>query len=137
MLSLPRLNSPGLHVALHDVHAVLLVEGNAGNFVEAHHVVLADQPALAVGVVHEHPGDGRLAAGDQMGVGGNLLEEMALAGAARAKLDHVVVVLDERHHAQDADTSMFRSVIASGSRPTLRSRKSLPFGGAELAFARS
>ena len=37
----------GLHVALHDVHAVLLVEGDAGNFVEADHVVLADQAPLA------------------------------------------------------------------------------------------
>jgi hypothetical protein len=32
-----------LHVALHDVDAILLVEGHAGHFVEAHHVVLADQ----------------------------------------------------------------------------------------------
>ena len=62
MLSLPRLNSPGLHVPLHDVHAVLLVEGDAGDLVEADHVVLADQSALARGVVHEHPGDGGLAA---------------------------------------------------------------------------
>ena len=37
----------GLHVALHDVDAVLLVEGDAGDLVEADHVVLADQAALA------------------------------------------------------------------------------------------
>ena len=47
----------GLHVALHDVHAVLLVEGDAGDFVKADHVILADQAALARGVVDEHAGD--------------------------------------------------------------------------------
>ena len=36
------------HVAFHDVHAVLLIEGDAGDLVEADHVVLANQPALAV-----------------------------------------------------------------------------------------
>ena len=40
---------PGLHVALHDVDAVLLVEGDAGDLVEADDVVLADQPALTGG----------------------------------------------------------------------------------------
>jgi hypothetical protein len=38
----------GLHVALHDVHAILLVEGDAGDLIEADHVVLADQAALTV-----------------------------------------------------------------------------------------
>ncbi len=38
---------PGFHVPLHDVDAVLLVEGDAGHFVEADHVVLAYQPTLA------------------------------------------------------------------------------------------
>ena len=90
----------GLHVALHDVHAVLLVEGHAGDLVEAHHVVLADQSPLAIRHVHEHPGDGRLAAADQVGIRRNLLEQVALAGAARAEFHHVVVVLDERNHAQ-------------------------------------
>ena len=97
---------PGLHVALHNVHAVLLVEGNAGNFVEAHHVVLANQSSLPVGHIDEHAGDGRLAAADQVGVGGDLLEKVALAGATRAKLDHVVVVLDERHHSQDKNVEV-------------------------------
>ena len=32
------------HVALHDVHAVLLIEGDAGDLVEADHVVLANRP---------------------------------------------------------------------------------------------
>src|SRR5262249_19301770 len=37
----------GLHVPLHYVHAVLLVEGNAAHFIEANHVVLAHQATLA------------------------------------------------------------------------------------------
>ena len=31
---------PGLHVALHDVDAILLIEGDAGDFVEADDIVL-------------------------------------------------------------------------------------------------
>ena len=73
------------HVALHDVHAVLLIEGDAGDLVEAHDVVLADEAALAGGVVHEHLGDGRLAAGDQVRVGRDLLKQMALACASWAQ----------------------------------------------------
>ena len=53
---------PRLHVAFHDVHPVLLIEGDAGDFVEANHVVLADEAALAIGVVDEHLGHGGLAA---------------------------------------------------------------------------
>jgi hypothetical protein len=90
----------GLHVALHDVDAVLLIEGNAGHLVEADDVVLADQAALAVRHVHEHARDGGLAAGEQVRVGRDLLEKVALAGAARAELDQVVVALHERDHAQ-------------------------------------
>lgn len=52
----------GLHVALHNVHAVLLVEGDAGNLVEADNVVLTDEPALAVGHVDKHPRHRGLAA---------------------------------------------------------------------------
>ena len=63
-----------LHVALHDVDAVLLVEGDAGDFVEADDVVLRDEAALSSGVVDEHPGNGGLAAGNQVRVGRDLLE---------------------------------------------------------------
>src|SRR4051794_12465644 len=83
-----------LHVALHDVHAVLLIEGHARDLIEANDVVLADQTALPVRHVHKHPGDGRFPARDEMRVGRNLLEEMTLAGPSRPKLDHVVVPLD-------------------------------------------
>lgn len=37
----------GLHVTLHDVDAVLLVEGYARHLVETDNIVLADKPALA------------------------------------------------------------------------------------------
>src|SRR6185295_4830108 len=90
-----------LHVALHDVNAVLLIEGDARDFIEADHVVLADKAALAAGVVDEHARHGGLAAGDQMSVRRNLLEQMALASAARAEFHHVVVALHERNHAQE------------------------------------
>ena len=89
------------HVALHDVHAVLLVEGDPGDLVEADHVVLADEAALPVGHVHEHPGHGGLAARKQVRVRRELLVDVALAGAARTELDEVVVALDEGRHAQE------------------------------------
>ena len=59
----------GGHVPLHDVDAVLLVEGDAGHFVEADNVVLTHQAPLAIRIVDEHFGHGRLAAGDEMGIG--------------------------------------------------------------------
>ena len=99
----------GLHVALHDVDAVLLVEGDAGDLVEADHIVLADQSALAVGIVDEHAGDGRLAAGDQMGIGRDLLEEVALAGAARAKLDQCCSCVSTNGTMRSSITSRARS----------------------------
>src|ERR1700736_4375710 len=37
-----------LHVALHDVDAVALIERDARDLIEAYHVVLADEAALAV-----------------------------------------------------------------------------------------
>ena len=103
MLSRPRENSPALHVALHDVDAVLLVEGHARHLVEAHDVVLANEAALSVRHVDEHPRDRRLAARDEMRVGRDLLKQVALAGAARPQFHHVVVALDERDHAQQVD----------------------------------
>ena len=91
-----------LHVALHDVHAVLLVEGDAGHLVKADHVVLTDQTSAALGgVLNEHLCHRRLATGNQVGIGRDLLEQMALAGATRAEFDKVVVALHKRNHAQE------------------------------------
>src|SRR5918996_316585 len=97
-LVLPTAELTGGHVALHDVHTVLLIEGDAGHLIEAHNVVLAYKAALASGVVDEHLGDGRLAAGDEVCVRGDLLKQMALARRSRAKLHEVVVPFDERNH---------------------------------------
>src|ERR1700730_6752800 len=90
----------GRHVALHDIDTVLRVEGDTGDFIETNDVVLADEPALAAGHVHEHAGHGRLAAGNKVRVGRDLLKEMALASAAWPKFDEIVVSLNERNHAQ-------------------------------------
>ena len=46
---------------------LLAFERHAGHLVEADHVVLADQAALAIAVVNEHLGDGGLATRDQIG----------------------------------------------------------------------
>ena len=40
-----------LHIPLHAVHAVLMIEGDSGDLVKAHHVILANQSTLATGVV--------------------------------------------------------------------------------------
>ena len=66
----------GLHVTLHDVEAILLIEGDTRNFIKADHIVEADQPALPAGVVDEHPGNGGLAARDEMSIRRNLLVQM-------------------------------------------------------------
>lgn len=92
-----------LHVALHDVDAVFLVERDARDFVEAHDVVLGDEAALAGGVIDEHPGDGRLASRDQVSVRRHLLKQVRLTGSARSQFDHVEVPLHERDHAKQQD----------------------------------
>ena len=124
----------GLHVALEDVHTVLLVEGDAGDFIEAHQIVLTDQPALAGGVVDEHFGHRGLAAGDQVGVGGDLLKQMALAGAARPQLHQVVVSLHEGRHANQRDQLRpWRQRLRR--QPDAAQQEALPLIGAELAPA--
>ena len=65
---------PRFHVALHDVDAVFLIEGDAGDLIEADNIVLANQPALPVAVVDEHARDRGLAAGNQVSVRRDLLE---------------------------------------------------------------
>jgi hypothetical protein len=45
----------------------------------------------------------RFAAGDQLGIGRYLLEQVALACAARAKLDKVVIAFDECDHPQQGN----------------------------------
>ena len=47
-----------------------------------------------------------------MGVGRDLLEQVALAGSPRAKFDEVVVPLDEGDHAQEHDA--LRPLVEGG-----------------------
>ena len=119
------------HVAFHDVDAVLLVEGNAGDLVETHHVVLANQPTLSGGVVHEHLRHGGLAAGNQVSVWRDLLEEVALARSARAKFDEIVVPFDKGNHAEQHDA--LRPLGEGGRFETDRPHQEVdPFRGAEF-----
>ena len=126
----------GLHVALEDVDAVLLVEGDAGDLVEADHVVLGDEAAPAGVHVDEHVGDRRLAARDEVRVRRDLLEQVRLAGAARPELDDVVVAHDERHHPQQQDVLLRVRVSRAGSKPTLRSSSSRHCSSVKLRSAR-
>src|SRR5262245_39119633 len=91
---------PRLHEAFHDVYTILLDEVHPRNFVKANHIVLADQAALAARHVDEHARHGRLATGDEMSVGRDLLEQVTLAGAAWPEFDHVIVALDKGNHTQ-------------------------------------
>src|SRR5947207_3369099 len=85
-----------LHVALHDIDAILLIEGDTRDLVEADDVVLTDQAALAICVVDEHPRDSGFSTGNEMRVRRNLLEQVALAGSSGPEFNDVVVTLHER-----------------------------------------
>ena len=102
---------PRLHVPLHDVDAVLLIEGDARDLVEADHIVLAHQAPLA-GACSQTSWPRSPCRPRQVGIWRDLLKEVALAGSAWPELHHVVVALDERNHAQDEHV-LVRSVSAS------------------------
>ena len=87
-----------LHVPLHNVHAVLLVERDPRHLIETDDVILTNQASFATGVVDEHLCHRRLPTGNEVRVRRDLLVQMALACPPRAQLDHVVVPFDERHH---------------------------------------
>src|SRR5258708_34039522 len=90
-----------LHVALHDVDTVLLIEGNAGHLIKANDVVLADKPALPIRHIDEHACNRGLAAGDEVGVRRYLLKKVALPCTPGAELNHIVILLDEGDHAKE------------------------------------
>src|SRR5262245_13642741 len=46
----PATELPRCHIALHDIDAVLLVEGDARDLIKANDVILADESALTVGI---------------------------------------------------------------------------------------
>ena len=89
-----------LHVALHDVHAALVGEVDAGRFIEGDHVPHADESTLTAGEVHEHLCRRRLAARDEVTVGAHLLINETLAGATWPQFDRIEIPLHERHQAQ-------------------------------------
>ena len=120
------------HVPLHDVHAVLLVEGDAGDLVEAHHIVLADQPALPVRHVDEHFRDRGLAARKQVRVRGELLVHMTLARSAGTEFDDVVVALDEWNQSEQRNP-LGPFVQRRGFQAGRTEQEVHPLGGIELA----
>src|SRR5262245_36099506 len=89
---------PRLHIALHDVDAVLLVKRDARNLVEANNVVLADQAPLPGAIIDEHSCNRCFATGNQMSVGRDLLKQMTLACSPGTKLHHVIIALYEWDH---------------------------------------
>ena len=58
----------GRHVVLHDLHAVLVLEVDAGNFVERHTVPHTNKPYRLCTDVVEQVGNGGLAAGNKNAV---------------------------------------------------------------------
>src|SRR5699024_3677817 len=74
-----------------------------GELIEGDDVPVADKTEAAVGVVDEELGDSDLAAGDEHAVGRELREDVRLASPLRAKLDKVVVALDERDQPYELD----------------------------------
>ena len=96
----------------------------------------ATRPRRPGRVVHEHLGDGRLAARHEVRVGRDLLEQVRLARAARTELDHVVVALDERDHPQEEHVLRALGEL-DGSNPMLRSRRSRHCARGERAAGRA
>src|SRR5215213_2192870 len=75
---------PRCHVAFHDIDTVLLIKGDAGNFIKTHNIVLANQTSLASRIIDKHLGHSGLATRNEVGIGRYLLEEVALPCASRA-----------------------------------------------------
>ena len=87
------------HVVLHDLDAVILLERDAGNFVERDDIPVTNQTDRTAPHVVEQVGDRRLTAGDQNRARADLLIDVRLACALRPQLAAVVVVLNEGDHA--------------------------------------
>ncbi len=89
----------GGHEVLHDLDAVLVLELDACNLIEGDAVPEPHQSDLVRAHVVEEVGDRRLTAGNQDGVGGDLLIEVGLAGGAGSQFTQVEVVLHQGQHA--------------------------------------
>ena len=91
---------PRLHVALHYVHAILLIKSHPRNLIKANNIVLAHQTLLAILIVDEHLCDRSFAARNKVGIRRHLLKEVTLTSAARAKFHYMEVIFHKRNHAQ-------------------------------------
>ena len=81
------------HVVLHYVHQGFIgFLTFSGELVEGDNIPVAHQAEAAVAVVHEEFGQADFTAGDEDAVGGELAENVGLAGAFGTQLDEVVVV---------------------------------------------
>ena len=59
----------GLHVTLHNVDAILLIKGDAGDLVKADDIILADEAAFACAIINKHTGYCGFTAGNEMSIG--------------------------------------------------------------------
>ena len=84
----------------------------------------ATSPRRPVRVVHEHVGDRRLAARDEVRVRRDLLEQVRLAGAARARARPRCSCARRTGPCERAGRPAAASVNRVGSKPTLRSSRS-------------
>ena len=99
---LAALERAGLAVGLHRRDDLLRHLLEVGDLVEADDVPDLDHALLPAGHVAEEVGD-RRAAGEQRRVRRDLLDDVALAGAARAELDEVVVALGQRDEPHEEE----------------------------------
>ena len=97
--SWPRWKVPGLAVGLHRGDDLLRHLLEVGHLVEPDDVPDLHHALLPAAHVAEEVGD-RRRPGEQGRVRRELLDDVALAGAARAELDEVVVALAERDQAR-------------------------------------
>src|SRR6185503_4190623 len=75
------------HVVLHDLDRILILDLDAGDFVESYRVPESDQADLASCIVVEQRCLGRLATAYQGGVRRELAEEVGLSCTPRSQLD--------------------------------------------------
>src|SRR5215469_3691874 len=89
------------HVVLHDLDRVWIGDLHPTDLIESHHVPMADKANLPSSVVVEKIRATRLAARDQDAIRRHFAERVGFSGSSRAKLDEVVVLLDEWNEATE------------------------------------
>ena len=109
-----RAGTAGLAVGLHRRDDLLRHLLEVGDLVEADDVPDLHHPLLPAAHVAEEVGD-RRRAGQQRRVRRDLLDDVALAGAARPELDEVVVALGERDEPDEEEQLEPRGPSRAGS----------------------